>query len=825
MPKYYDITSPATFGGLGTKIGMIFMLVLLMTLALVIYTVQSLGKNLVINQSLENMQEKGNRMVNNLDDVTEQMQVLTSSVAGGALPFIERSKIDKGASLNQYIYQVYHRFDDEKINGFGIYPEASAFKTPVKVGLYWYRPKPLEDYQRYTDKEIPAGYNVNSEFWYVPSKALFQQMGYKDCVWTESYIEPTNKAPMVTCATAVVDNNKLLGVTQVDMSLDAIDSLLKSWQSDFNGYMLLVDNNNRILSFPSLTPERRKNFKLHHAGVKTANIFRYDLVNITLDDLVTNYPQFATIQQTVESLNTTLIEQIHTELNHTYQGQDKFNQLTTQLVQDSQGVIKPAEAQRIIAFSLDKTYDNRQGHLTTKNANLLQKQLFFEHDALLNKPTNAMVFLVPNTHWKLIIVQPQEQTAKVADNLSSTLLTYLIPAILLGIFLILLLVRQIITQRLTHTSRQMSFIQQQIEHKQYQHLTAFRLTTRGRDEISYLNHSINLLLQRLQDNEGVLASLNTALEQQVENRTKDLKTALKELKASQVHLIRAEKMATLGQMVAGVAHEVNTPLSYVQNNLELIHVLLHEYDELNFKLYDFNILLADDTVTEAEIHQHLAEILPLITKIKPLEIQDELEQMIQDSLFGVEQISDLVLTLRNFSRIDESKVKPVDIADCINTCLTMLKNQLKMVTLFTDFNHSSPIVCSPSQINQVLINILSNACHAVMRQKKSLDPHAQQPFTPKIGIRTLSNDEWLSIEITDNGHGMNSETLEKIFEPFFTTKNAGDGTGLGMAISQQIILQHGGRIDVTSQPNQGTTFTIRLPINSPLKLIKEISPP
>lgn len=110
----------------------------------------------------------------------------------------------------------------------------------------------------------------------------------------------------------------------------------------------------------------------------------------------------------------------------------------------------------------------------------------------------------------------------------------------------------------------------------------------------------------------------------------------------------------------------------------------------------------------------------------------------------------------------------------------------------------------------------------MLRQKKLLAPHTQKPFFPQITILTQSDERWLLIEISDNGHGMDSHTIEKLFEPFFTTKNAGDGTGLGMAISQQIISQQGGRIDVISQPHQGTTFTIYLPIDSPLKLIKEL---
>lgn len=809
MPKYlYNTSSHTPFGGLGIKIGVILFGVLLVTLGLVIFTIQTFGKNLVISQSLNNMQEKGNRMVNNLEGITEQIEILTNGIAGGALPLIEQSQQDNGNALNAYIHELFVHLNDKKINGFGIYPDNHGFKTPIDIGLYWYRPEPTKNYVQYTD--VPAGYNVRTDFWYIPPKVMYQQTGYQDCVWTESYVEPTNHAPMVTCSAPVIKDNTLLGVTQVDLSLDEIDDLLQAWQKDFNGYMLLIDNNNRILSFPNLTPERRKNLKLKNEGVKTANIYQYNLVNITLDDLVANYPEFASIQQTVNDLNSTLITDVRTQLNQAYPNQHKFDSLTNAFVKDSNGLIKLDQAERIVAFSLDNK--NR----TAYDGNFFQKQLFFPHDSILHQPTNAMVFLVPNTHWKLIIAQPQSQTTKTADTLAKTLLAYLIPAILLGIFLILLFVRKLITQRLSQTSEQMYKIQLKISQNNHHHLQEYTLPTQGGDEISYLNTSINKLLKRIQDNEGVLASLNSGLEKKVEERTHDLSQALKKLKSSQLQLIRAEKMATLGQMVAGVAHEVNTPLSYVQNNLELIHVLLHEYDELNAKLYDFHQLLMDDNVCETAVQQQLEQVLTLVSKIRPLAIQKELEQMIKDSLFGVEQITDLVANLRNFSRIDESKIKQIDITECINTCLIMLKNNLKMVTLYTDFGTTPPIVCSPSQINQVIINILSNACHAVLKQKKALDPQANPAFQPKIDIRTFSDNDWLYIEISDNGTGMDARTLEHIFEPFFTTKSAGEGTGLGMAISQQIISQHGGRIDISSELNQGTTFIIKLPIKSPL---------
>lgn len=263
-------------------------------------------------------------------------------------------------------------------------------------------------------------------------------------------------------------------------------------------------------------------------------------------------------------------------------------------------------------------------------------------------------------------------------------------------------------------------------------------------------------------------------------------------------------MATLGQMVAGVAHEVNTPLSYVQNNLEIIGQLTAQYEEL-IDLVQSLKASKTDAVPQAEIESLLAKIVSASDEIEEDDLSDELKELIKDSLFGVEQITEMVLNLRNFARLDESKVKTIDVRECIEASLKIAGNSIRHQDIVTDFAPTPEIKCSPSQINQVLVNLLNNASQAM-----------EEKSNGKIEVRTRADDTNVYIDVSDNGKGMNQSVLDQIFEPFFTTKAAGEGTGLGMAISQQIMEQHNGEIKAMSTEGVGTTFTLTLPINNDL---------
>ena len=299
--------------------------------------------------------------------------------------------------------------------------------------------------------------------------------------------------------------------------------------------------------------------------------------------------------------------------------------------------------------------------------------------------------------------------------------------------------------------------------------------------------------------------MGLAIEKQVAARTQDLQQAMDELKASQVHLVRSEKMATLGQMVAGVAHEVNTPLGYVRSNMELVGDNLVRFDELLQHTDQLLQALKAPTINQEQVKILIEETLQCCEEIKEDEVSEDLADLIKDGLYGVDQIAELVVSLRDFSRLDESKVKDVDINDCINTSLIMARNNLKTLDVNTNLAELPLIQCNPSQINQVLLNLFNNAAQAMPPDHKG---------TLQVSSSVDEAQQYIVVRIIDNGVGIAEHILTHIFEPFFTTKKAGDGTGLGLAITVQIIEQHGGRIEVSSIVGAGTTFTIRLPIQS-----------
>lgn len=292
-----------------------------------------------------------------------------------------------------------------------------------------------------------------------------------------------------------------------------------------------------------------------------------------------------------------------------------------------------------------------------------------------------------------------------------------------------------------------------------------------------------------------LRGLYRTLDQRVIERTEELKRTYEELQKSQLYLIQSEKMAMLGQMVAGVAHEVNTPLGYVKNNVTLLQDLNTEYNSLVE-----NILALDkQDVDQKEI---LSNIRKQAHNIKQDGIEEEQEQIFSDTLFGVEQIAELVVNLRNFARLDEEKVKKVDMRQCINTSLNISRNNTKHLNIEKRYEGKEipEIECSPAQINQVLLNLFNNAAQAMPDREGRLIIDLNQ------------NGEFLQIDVGDNGSGMDEVTRAKIFEPFFTTKPAGVGTGLGLPICKQIIEAHGGTIKVDSKIGKGTLFRILLPI-------------
>lgn len=299
---------------------------------------------------------------------------------------------------------------------------------------------------------------------------------------------------------------------------------------------------------------------------------------------------------------------------------------------------------------------------------------------------------------------------------------------------------------------------------------------------------------------GKVLDVLGAMEQRMAAHSHELERAYHQLKSSQAQLVQSEKMASLGQMVAGVAHEINTPLGYVRNNVEMTKESLGELRGL-LGAYEQVVDFFADGGDEAQLAAHLQELDLRREKFDPATL-DDLAGLLDDTVFGVGQISELVGNLKDFSRLDQAHVSRVDVHQLIESALKIGGNLLrkKNVEVVRRFGTVPEIVCSPAQINQVLLNLVTNATQAI--------DHEQGRIT----IRTHAVGQYLMIAVEDNGAGIPAEHLARIFDPFFTTKPIGQGTGLGLSICYQIIEQHQGRIRAVSTPGVGTRFFIALPI-------------
>lgn len=302
-----------------------------------------------------------------------------------------------------------------------------------------------------------------------------------------------------------------------------------------------------------------------------------------------------------------------------------------------------------------------------------------------------------------------------------------------------------------------------------------------------------------------LISLYRTLDRRIAERTAELKQTYDDLTRSQMMLMQSEKMATLGQMVAGVAHEVNTPLGYVKGNVDLLQDLFDQYDGLIQPALELNVLQREKHGSREEKVTLLKTLLSEAQQIDSDGLSDETQQLFKDTKFGLGQINELIVNLRNFARLDEERVKRVRISDCINSSLNIARNNVKRFQIEKRYEGKElpEIECSPSQINQVLLNLFNNAAQATPNSDARL----------VIDVDADAQGDFVTIRIADNGMGMTSEVQKKIFEPFFTTKGSGEGTGLGLAICKQIIEAHGGNISVRSQLNKGSIFSIHLPIS------------
>lgn len=331
----------------------------------------------------------------------------------------------------------------------------------------------------------------------------------------------------------------------------------------------------------------------------------------------------------------------------------------------------------------------------------------------------------------------------------------------------------------------------------------------GIEEFNILATSFNHMARQLRESFAALAQSNEELEDRVEQRTLELKNALGELQRSQAQVVQSEKMSSLGQLVAGIAHEINNPVNFIHGNLR--YVQDYTGDLLKFiQLY------------QKQYPNAGPEIRTTAEEIDLEFLQGDLPKMLSSMQVGTDRIRQIVLSLRNFSRMDESEIKPVNIHEGLDSTLMILQHRLKArpehpeIEVIKEYASLPLVECYAGQLNQVFMNILTNAIDALEDNTSKTSPETPTP-PRQITIRTsIVNEQWVKIAIADNGPGIPKQVQQRIFDPFFTTKPVGKGTGMGMSISYQIITEkHNGKLECSSTIGQGTEFSIQIPIRQP----------
>lgn len=323
--------------------------------------------------------------------------------------------------------------------------------------------------------------------------------------------------------------------------------------------------------------------------------------------------------------------------------------------------------------------------------------------------------------------------------------------------------------------------------------TEVRARTRELEAAHQKDERITRELRLAQENMAREIRERKAVQAALELEREAQRALIKELEVANSRVLQSEKLASIGQLAAGVAHEINNPISFVASNLDTLRGYVAAMGHVLDAYAD-----AEASITEASGARARIEVAKKTADLEYL--RQDINALIAESLDGAQRVRKIVQDLRDFSRVGSTEWSPADIHTIIESTLSVVRNEIKYkADVVKEFGDVPPVECNSSQISQVILNLLVNAA-------QSIKEHGT------ITLRTGIEEDWAWMQVSDTGGGIEPDLLPRIFDPFFTTKSVGEGTGLGLSVSYGIIQKHSGRIEVTSTVGVGTAFTIHLPL-------------
>jgi signal transduction histidine kinase len=716
----------------------------------IIFIMSTTGKKLVSVESSKIIEQIGNNAVGRLTTRSTEIAALTKSLAN-LVKHLPKSV----TSFKQTLPDIINFNGDLDVAGGGFWPEPHLFQ-PDKERRSFFWGRESDGRLKYYDDYNQPGPGYHHEEWYV----AVRHTKPGTCSWSESYMDPYSYQPMVTCTVGVFNNDSktsFSGTTTIDLKLEGLHALAESLSEKTGGYVFILDRNNKFITFPN--PALVKRIDKDKQGNTTQEF-------ILASEFAKQSPLFVPLSKAFQAMNSEILKQAR-------QMQNYDPNIALAIDRDSYQIDQP-KAELLAAVLVDPLK-------SMEKQTYLYNTVALENDFFLKTPSTAFIFHVPYSYWKLVIVKPNSEINAVASNIIELLSIYVLATMLIIMTLAYLSFNRFLIKPLSKTTDAIRQMGTFVGEKQFDQLSHLKIKHNRNDEIGLLIKVFDSLIDHVIEEHNRLEEANKVLDAKVIERTTELKAKIEELTRAHNELVQSEKMASLGRLVAGFAHELNTPIG----------VAVGSASTLQNKAKFINELLEQDEVDEDDL-------------VSALETIDQAATL---TLSNLRRAARLVSSFKR-TAVDQTseKVRQFDVKITIEDVIHTLHNQFKRtaIEIQVDCPSNLLIYSIPGSLEQIITNLMMNSLIHGFNQGKEAG---------QIQISVRLEEARLHIDYADTGKGIAPDALEKIFEPFFTTHRAHGGSGLGMYISYNIVTsQLNGTMTCESTFGEGVQFKIEFPV-------------